>query len=328
MSFAIFENYLRNLIPSNLSEEKARFFADQNYNPQLAYSVPISFEHPPYKGSIQITHLAKAKSILEDVSAQFGTEEKYVIQTEGELLTEEDVLSQITEYLIENNVLNIVKLVFTTDAPSRTAFEKLETGYELRIRKPVEYRKFALRGMLHHEIGTHLFRWRNQEILAQKLDPKLTLNDFRETEEGLASFHSLLENKAPYLWTPALYYYTVAMAAQKSFAELFLDLEKFVANPARRWELTMRAKRGLADTSQPGGFFKDQTYLTGAIEVAKWITMNPTMVRLLYLGKIALSDIKLIHEQGKEPTFVPIFLTDEKKYLDRMKEIFTFNHLL
>ncbi len=327
MSLAIFQNYLRNLVPTNILEEKERFFTDQNYNPQFKYSIPISFDQPPYQGLLETTHLAVATRTLEDTLAQFGTEEAYLFKTEGDVLPEESVLSQINSYLTESGVHNIVNLVLSTDYSSRTALEKVESGYELRIRKPIEYRAFSLRGMLHHEIGTHLYRWRNDELVWQQIERSPDLHDFRETEEGLASFHTLLENKAPYLWTPALYYYTVATAKEKSFSSLFSDLEKFVADPGRRWELSVRAKRGLTDTSQPGGFFKDQTYLSGAIAVAEWITLNPTLVKFLYLGKIAIADINTLKANVAEPAYLPPFLSDEKKYLNRMREIFSFNHL-
>ena len=50
-----------------------------------------------------------------------------------------------------------------------------------------------------------------------------------------------------------------------SFVTLFRDLEKYLDCPERRWTMVLRVKRGLTDTSKPGGLYKDKLYLEGAI---------------------------------------------------------------
>jgi hypothetical protein len=42
-----------------------------------------------------------------------------------------------------------------------------------------------------------------------------------------------------------------------NFVELFKNLEKYVDNPLARWKYVVRVKRGLVDTSKPGGLYKD-----------------------------------------------------------------------
>ena len=71
-----------------------------------------------------------------------------------------------------------------------------------------------------------------------------------------------------------------------SFVELFHDLEKYVDSPMGRWKFALRVKRGLTDTSQTGGLYKDQVYLEGAIKVlARRKTLN---FKTLLCGKISL----------------------------------------
>lgn len=72
------------------------------------------------------------------------------------------------------------------------------------------------------------------------------------TEEGLASLHSVLLRKQPFLWRAALLYYTVYHATNMSFSQLFSHIARFVQDPAVRWEYCLRAKRGQTDTSKPG----------------------------------------------------------------------------
>lgn len=73
------------------------------------------------------------------------------------------------------------------------------------------------------------------------------------TEEGLASLHSVLFRKQPFLWRAALLYYTIHRASRMSFRQLFQDLARYVQDADVRWEYCVRAKRGQTDTSLPGG---------------------------------------------------------------------------
>ena len=75
-----------------------------------------------------------------------------------------------------------------------------------------------------------------------------------------------------------------------SFVELFNDLEKYVDNPKKRWRYVLRVKRGLGDTSLPGGLYKDQVYLEGAVKLLK--NRNELNFNLLHCGKINIEDLK------------------------------------
>ncbi len=94
------------------------------------------------------------------------------------------------------------------------------------------------------------------------------------TEEGLASINQLYEHALkggpkPYLYKGALNYYACCMAAEMSFVELFEELAQYVDDPFRRWKYCLRVKRGMTDTSQPGGMYKDQVYLEGSVKILR-----------------------------------------------------------
>ena len=65
------------------------------------------------------------------------------------------------------------------------------------------------------------------------------------------------ENKWCLLYKPALNYYMCCKASEMSFSELYKDIGKYVDDPVRRYKYVLRVKRGLNDTSQPGGLYKD-----------------------------------------------------------------------
>ena len=52
-----------------------------------------------------------------------------------------------------------------------------------------------------------------------------------------------------------------------SFVDLYDDLGKYIDCPKKRWRYCCRVKRGRMDTQLKGGFYRDQHYFIGAIEV-------------------------------------------------------------
>jgi len=66
-----------------------------------------------------------------------------------------------------------------------------------------------------------------------------------------------LNDGVPYLYRPALNYYMGFKASQMSFVDLFNDIGKYIDDLMSRWRYCLRVKRGLTDTSEPGGLYKD-----------------------------------------------------------------------
>lgn len=129
----------------------------------------------------------------------------------------------------------------------------LRTGHEaLRVSTRGPWSEFSA----PPPAGTHYLRgvnnsrqpWHSTEGRLQ-----YGLQPANPTEEGLASLHSVLFRKQPFLWRAALLYYTIHQAAHMSFRQLFQDLAQYVQDEGVRWEYCVRAKRGQTDTSQPGG---------------------------------------------------------------------------
>ena len=74
-----------------------------------------------------------------------------------------------------------------------------------------------------------------------------------------------------------------------SFVEMFADLEKYIDNPLSRWKFTLRLKRGMIDTGEPGGLYKDQCYLEGAVNFLE--SRKEIDIYSLFCGKISLEDL-------------------------------------
>nr|KAF6338164.1 hypothetical protein mPipKuh1_007142 [Pipistrellus kuhlii] len=191
-------------------------------------------------------------------------------------------------------------------------------------------REHWLEGMLRHEIGTHYFRGINN--LQQPWGSwtgrrKLELKPNNPTEEGLASIHSVLFRKDPFLWRAALLYYTVFQASRLSFCELFQDIGKFVKDANTRWDYCVRAKRGCTDTAQPGCFSKDQVYLDGILQLLRHRD-SIDFPLLTALGKVSYEDVDRLKELGvTENMRVPQFLLDRERYMEHLEKIMEVNEL-
>jgi len=110
-----------------------------------------------------------------------------------------------------------------------------------------------------------------------------------------------------------------------SFVELYEDLEQFIDDPIRRWNHTLRVKRGITDTSVPGGLYKDQVYLEGAYKILK--DRKNINFHALISGKISLEDLYrpfLMKILRLENLVIPPFMRDMKRFmkgLDRLAKL-------
>ena len=60
-----------------------------------------------------------------------------------------------------------------------------------------------------------------------------------------------------------------------------------------RWKYVMRVKRGIANTQNPGGFYKDKAYLKGAVDILN--NRKTIQFQDLYCGRISLADLLLTY---------------------------------
>lgn len=316
-----------NLVPLNLQEEKKKFLFDPNYNPQFVYEEPITqqqlYRHGPFGGELTI----QAKVICDTVIKKWGTESKFLDETEGRLLTKAETESVIHAYLQHHNLQNIVSLRFSEHFIPRTAID----GYEMKIRLPIDYREKGIKGVLHHEIGTHVLRRLNEE--KQPWHEKREMYGFknhRETEEGLATLHSYIEKSESLMWYTSVQYYACSLAPSESFSGVYKALRPYLDDPERRWNVTMRAKRGIADTSEGGGYTKDQVYLRGVVSVGKWLVANNFELDKLYVGKIAVEDAqRFVPIAIQNGLYIPTFYSDDPaRYKKKILTILETNNLL
>ncbi|XP_057693484.1 microtubule-associated tyrosine carboxypeptidase [Corythoichthys intestinalis] len=316
------------LRPLNLEEEKHKFFQlNYNYEPQFEYAEPeLQSVLDKYSEGSGL-FLDQAVEIMECVLKKFGSYETFEEVTGGTVLPKSQVWATVRKYLQKEDCVGEV-VVRLSDELLSQAVMMVESCRPTLTINLAGARQFWLEGMLRHEIGTHYLRGFNNSLQpwgTPEGRKQFGLKPANPTEEGLASLHSVLLRKQPYLWRAALLYYTVFHAGHMSFSQLFSHVERFVQHPDVRWEYCLRAKRGLTDTSLPGCFSKDQVYLDGILRILRH-RRDIDFKMLTSLGKVSYEDVeRLRHLAVMDNARIPHFMRDQERYLQHLDHIVAVN---
>ncbi|KAJ6662052.1 hypothetical protein lerEdw1_012899 [Lerista edwardsae] len=316
--------------PSNVEREKMKFFkSDFTYNPQFEYASGALSSVLAKHSQASSTFLKQAIKIMDLTLEKYGSYENFEQATGGSLLPRSRIWSYVRKYMVKEGCLGEIVVHLSEDLLSRASMTVVNGRPTLTINVSTA-REHWLEGMLRHEIGTHYLRginnnsqpWNNW--IGRK---KHGLRPINPTEEGLASIHSVLFRKDPFLWRAALLYYTVYQASQMSFSELFQDVGRFVKDPNTRWDYCVRAKRGWTNTSEPGCFNKDQVYLDGILRILRY-RQSIDFCLLTALGKVSYEDVDRLKELAvTENMRVPHFLQDYTRYKEQLEKIMEVNAL-
>lgn len=317
-------SFLSNLIPINLNEEKEKFFADNSYNPQFIYQQPVDQKKLQLYGQPSKDYLQLAKNILQ--KTYFGRNERDLYMMKGKEVSQQEAEKTIHTFLQMHGLHNRFKTVWSQSFVVRTTINE-DT---IKLRLPSDFRKEDLLGMLYHEVGTHALRRINYEQQPwYKRKKKYGFSEYLKTEEGLATIHSLIPQSFKSAFIPAVRYLAVHEAQKGSFVETWNSLEKYAQDPHRRWRIAYREKRGLEDTSLPGGYSKDLVYFEGFVDMCRWLQTNNYDVTYLYFGKLATKDVDKARKLN--PNYVPklpsFFSLSPEKYAQEIKKICEFNEL-
>ncbi len=339
-------NFFHFLSPSNQVTERDLFFArwekGEPYNPLFEYD-PIPAQLPKYRKELEELsfsgtplelmyektrdELLKFASILElrgtppmtDLSLEiFGSPPLRLV--EGALALLRRKWGEMRDTSPKLGVRAVAERVRERVREER--IEGWDVAEDATITAPVEidwaHHKIRLQSgmvisermaarLLHHVIGANVYRVANGDRQPYRCFA-LGFESYIEIDDGLA----VELEEAMGMLTPALrrLYAGRALAASRSPARGFFDVFKLMLEfftPEDAYSLALRSKRGLADTSKPGGFIADHLFLTGKEKVA---ALSPADKRLLYTGRIAVHHLPLVREliaskKLVEPAFVP-----------------------
>jgi len=324
--------------PVNIEEEKHKFFSRRGYNPQFEYgrhrsnlkalkhsltrirpdrSVVgriLSEIRDRYKDDISLVE-HRGTSGFTDVSLKIhGLPKQDLVRHAKKLVflkIRPEPIKYTTKQIIGKLRMAFVKYGFPWEVQQKEmiAMAAVKTGArKLLIKKKSRFSRDFLKRIIVHEIGTHIMRSENGAQQPYRFFSR-GLPGYLMTEEGLAVFneeqHDCLNNYVLKVYAGRVL--AINSALRKPFCDTYRLLRKyFTKNIA--WRLTLRAKRGLGDTSEPGAFTKDFCYLQGYLELKRFSATGGKMNKLYY-GKIGLQHIETLEKIPNlvHPSFLPMF---------------------
>lgn len=329
-------NLIAHLNPKNLAEEERAFFASTTYNPQLVYHKPPTgatrerLEGLRIPGSSALgtlfrdarDFLLREIALIDSIGTGkageiflYGTPSRSLVSRAYAILDkhprepsrEGSVTATMMKRLCEQELAQYGFAGWRVVL--KPAVAKMNVSPSKRsiiIRGNAVFSEREARGLLVHEIGTHVLRAMNgyrQEYLIFGSD---AIPGYLATEEGLAVFN---EKRTKCLSVSRLRGFAgrvlaVAHALKGSFRDTYDALCAYFT-PKEAFLLAARAKRGIANTCAAGGFVKDHVYLEGLDRIEHFVA-HGGKPSLLYAGKIGLEHVHLL-DQGvlRMPEFLP-----------------------
>jgi len=302
--------------PLNLQEAMEAFFENGfTEAPKFiyAYSDEVVSKAFQDNSTVCFDYLPEAKRIMDKVLESPGGPDAFFQLMYGEEKVSSDVLHDlIADYLKDHNVEDQVEIRIVEGMLSAANVVTGDGKHIVNIAKgPVS--KSIIESICDHEVGTHLLRMMNDEHQVwHGIRSRYRLANPWTTEEGFATLNTYQTLPSKLMFPQALRYWAVCRGAQTGFVELFKELQAYVSDTKRCWQICCRIKRGMLDTSQPGAFYMDQAYFKGAVEILKHL--DEVDFGRLYGGQIALQDMDKVHFLlRKEVVRLPRFLNSAEK---------------
>jgi len=338
------------LTPLNLADERIKFLASPNHNPQIVYpEMPTDQLKNQLQKLEQVDNDWSSTDLTAWVSTRRKKEQEFTIlmlinrgnskfgESACELVNctfnsetiasaKVDAASLLPFETKENKtsaevISGITKYLQTYGVNDWSVELSEQTDFYFRVKAQQKRILIGSRFnwdftdfdcMLAHEIDGHVLRGINS-TKQQDLLLQKSLPFYIKTEEGLASFLGDYCSTSGEINRKhhALKYLAGQLAITSSFKMVFEFLVDNGFTPDLAFQRTFRLKRGLTDTGIPGCYGKEAVYYEGMVEVKRYLDEGGS-VEKLYSAKIGLADLQF--------TEIPtgIIIPDRiKKYLKK-----------
>lgn len=335
---------LNHLRPLNLKEEHTKFLVDPKYNPQFEYK-KLSFDPNNLYNRLKriefpdtpigILWQKKADEIQRKIELMesrttsnftsksihlYGAPDEELLRIAleeikhmpnsfpdaGKILPIKEV-KKIFEQAIEDYGLKGWSVKIKDEMVSDAIAGKSNT---ILIRSDARFTGDRLKGTVAHELETHAFTAMNGALQPYKIFQR-GLADYLITEEGLAVYNQDQTESSETIkkYWPASSVIGIYTAMHGSFVDVYEEIMKHDFGADRAWQVALKAKRGLSDTSKPGAFTKDFVYFKGYRMILDYVKKGGGL-KDLYYGKTNLNDLDIVKKvKGlKEPTYLPSYL--------------------
>jgi hypothetical protein len=176
------------------------------------------------------------------------------------------------------------------------------TNRVVNLRGDLTYSMEEMKRLVVHEVDTHVLRAANGYCQPYRLFAVGAVPSYLMTEEGLAVVN---EERMGYIDHARTRLYAARVVAAMSaatspFSTVYAEMRDLHFSHVDAFVIAKRVKRGLSDTSCPGGYIKDHVYLWGRVLVEEFVLSGGDLSRL-YVGKIALEHVPFVEDLGLQP---------------------------
>lgn len=285
------------ITPVNLQEEKEKFFASDNYNPQLQYNwsavvVERAFKNVPHGNElIQAIIQQDHKAIVAEAQLIYGIQiEQNILDTairitsnKPDPLPPQSIEELEKEFIKAVSFFNLdYKVVLTEQMGFNVRPDHINK--KLLVSTHANLQFFSVEGQVKHEIA-HTLRavnGRHNKIIPSEA--------YIQTEEGLTSylqdFHSAQGEGS--LFQHAAEYRVTKTALEGSMRDIFNEFISIGFNPELSWQRGIRHKFGFVDTSKPGDIMKPAMYFANEQKIQK---LSKEEILRLFVGKIRIDEL-------------------------------------
>lgn len=297
-------NIVTLITPTNLDEERDKFFSSSTYNPTFHYiwqdeGSSVEFRSP-LKQSLWSAIRSQDHSLIVESAKQFFEIDinpstlksakydasKRGLVSRGSANEYADLFKQaLSEFDIED-----VDVVISDQSGFNARPDHL--AKTVTISQHIEFSYFSMEGGVHHEL-VHILRYRNGEYNRIRRSP-----NYLPTEEGLASWCQDNANDDNGLAQHAMEYLASDIGLRGSLRDICESLIDLGMSPDLAWKRASRHKFGFVDTSQSGDILKPSMYYSNELKVG--LLSQEERLRL-FVGKISLKEL------GDHPTYTGLW---------------------
>ncbi|PIQ76112.1 hypothetical protein COU78_05945 [Candidatus Peregrinibacteria bacterium CG10_big_fil_rev_8_21_14_0_10_49_24] len=343
---------LKHLKPVNLEEERARLVQDKRYNPMFQYREPeIDLDEAERKLQNRIEDSSGLGILLEKKRQELliriellrsrGDATRFTQQSRALYGAPTSALIHDAEAALRERMaceLPTPKKELLTATEVQKIFAKALERYSLHdwqatvrpklvadctvggrhiyIRASALFEETHVEALMAHEIETHILTAENGSHQPYAIFRNGCAN-YLDTQEGLAIYN---QNRiyGPFhekRFNPPRNLLGLAFGLEHSFAETRRYLkEELGYGEEKALNQAISIKRGLGDTSHPGGFTKSLVYFRGLRAVEQFVRNGGDLTRL-YVGKIAMEDLAMVEKvpELQKPLLLPEFLRKKKE---------------
>lgn len=270
-------NLAKLLTPTNLAQEKVKFFNSTHYHPQFIYSrytqeeINLWLSKKPHlavlKDAIDNQNDEVITSIATSIFGAAIEEEPLTIAKQATQQIPEKITPQSTEkieraFASAFSLLELDYSLVITDEHGYN-FRPKYSKKELHMSLYAQFEFFSIDGEIKHEL-LHIIRHENNVFNGYKRD-----HHYLHTEEGLACYFqdtygdrgnsSLFQHAAEYLVTE--------VCLDGSLRDAVEFLQELGFSKELAWQRASRHKFGFHDTSLPGDIMKPSMYFYNEFRV-------------------------------------------------------------